>query len=178
MKKEAPGFLIHQIVKLNPTLQRYLTVNARNLARKQNKHYVVKSFAVHVTCFPLWPFWLSSYYNLPKGCVLWCIVVKHWDRQASLVLSFGYLPGAPLCPFFGSLPGAPLCSRFGCLPGVPLCSFLAASMVPPCTHFLALSLVPPCVHVLAPSLVLPCAHFLAASLVLHILLFTSLAHLK
>ena len=31
MKKEAPGFLIHQIVKLNPTLQRYLTVNARNL---------------------------------------------------------------------------------------------------------------------------------------------------
>lgn len=31
MKKEAPGFLIHQIVKLNPTLQRYLTVNARNV---------------------------------------------------------------------------------------------------------------------------------------------------
>ena len=56
--------------------------------------------------------------QLTKGMTaLWCIVVKHWDRQASLALIFGYLPGAPLYSFFGSLPGAPLFSCFGSLPG-------------------------------------------------------------
>lgn len=60
----------------------------------------MKSFAVHVTYFPLWLFWLSSYYNLPKGCALWCIVVKHWDRQASLVLIFWLPPWCPLVFMF------------------------------------------------------------------------------
>ena len=88
----------------------------------------MKSFALHVTYFPLWPFWLSSYYNLPKGCALWCIVVKHWDRQASLVLIFGYLPGAPLI----------------------VAHFLAPSLVPPCVHVLAPSLVSPYAHFWLP----------------------------
>ena len=46
MKKEAPGFLINQIVKLNPTLQRYLTVNARNLVLfiTINKHVAIVRF--------------------------------------------------------------------------------------------------------------------------------------
>ena len=55
--------------------------------------------------------------QLTKGM---CVVVYSgscWDRQASLVLIFGSLPGAPLFSCFGSLPGAPLFSFFGCLPG-------------------------------------------------------------
>ena len=63
--------------------------------------------------------------QLTKGM---CVVVYSgscWDRQASLVLIFGFLPGAPLCSFL-------------------------ASLVPPCAHFLAPSLVSPCAHFWLP----------------------------
>ena len=47
LKKEAPGFLIHQIVILNPTLQRYLTVKARNLLLfiTRNKHVAIVRYS-------------------------------------------------------------------------------------------------------------------------------------
>ena len=44
--KEAGGFLLHQIVTLNPTLQRYLTVNARNLLLFMTKKIKNKFVAI------------------------------------------------------------------------------------------------------------------------------------
>ena len=46
LKKEAGGFLLHQIVTLNPTLQRYLTVNARNLLLFMTKKIKNKFVAI------------------------------------------------------------------------------------------------------------------------------------
>ena len=61
---------------------------------------------------------LPTYYNLPKGCALWCIVVKHCDRQVSLVPIF-WLPA--WCPLVFMFWLPPWCSL--------VLIFLAASPV-------------------------------------------------